>query len=584
MSGALRRWLLAPQPPRQKPEEMAYGPADRPPLGVMLGMGLQHAALAMVFALYAAIAGAAMGYDPAQITAYVSATIFVMGCATLIQALPWRFGAGLPLVTIPSAGRLTIQVALMAQYGLGAMMGATLVAGLLTLGFARLIPRLRPVFPPEVIGVALVMMGLSLITGGVSRSLGMLAPGQMPALPELAAASATLAAMVALAIWGSPAWRRVAMLGGILAGTAVAAAAGAQTGIAPPQTAPLALPLLGLALPWPEFHLVPILVVCISQLVTMMDQMGGTLSMDRLTDAGWRRADLRLARRSLAGLGLSTLISGATGTPAGATSTAHIGLVHASGVAAWRVGAAAGLVLMLASLVPPLAALLVMVPSAVVGGILVYAAAYMISTGIEMIMSRLMTSRRSFTVGLAIVMGAAVMLMPELGRGMPNWLQGIARSGLIVGALTAILLNALFRIGLRRVEEAVLDPVREGAAAAELIERCGREWALRPDTVARAGHATGEALEALREAGIAGPVRLAASFDEFNLTVALHHAGPPLQLEAAAAPEADLLRQDDAALDAAMRRVSAALIRRLADRVRSARQGAGASVTLNFMH
>ncbi|MFB9971636.1 hypothetical protein ACFFMP_17220, partial [Pseudoroseomonas cervicalis] len=157
--------------------------------------------------------------------------------------------------------------------------------------------------------------------------------------------------------------------------------------------------------------------------------------------------------------------------------------------------------------------------------------------------------------------------------------------GLIVGALTAILLNALFRIGLRRVREAVLDPAREGAAAAELIEHCGREWALRPDTVARAGHAAGEALEALREAGIAGPVRLAASFDEFNLTIALHHAGPPLQLEAAAAPEADLLRHDDeAALDAAMRRVSAALIRRLADQVRSARQGGGASVTLNFVH
>lgn len=575
--------LAPPLPPRRTPEDMAYGLVDRPPAGVLLGMGLQHAALAMVFALYAAIAAAAMGYAPAQITAYVSATIFVMGCATLLQALPWRFGTGMPLVTIPGAGRLSIQVALAAQYGLGAVMGATLVAGLLTLAFARLVPRLRPVFPPEVIGVVLVMMGLSLVAGGVSRSVGMAGPSHAPALPEMAAASATLAAMVALAIWGSPAWRRVAMLGGILAGTAIAWASGAGGGASPPQTALVALPLLGLALPRPEFLPVPILVMAISQFIMVMDQMGGTLSMDRLTDAGWRRADLRLARRSISGLGLATLLFGATGTVSGGTSTAHIGLVHASGVAAWRVGVAAGLALMLASLFPPLAALLVMIPTPVVGGILVYAAAYMISTGIEMIMSRLMTSRRSFTVGLAIVMGTAVMLLPELGRGVPDWLQGIARSGLIVGALTAILLNALFRIGLRRVRQALLDPAREGAAAAELLEQCGREWGLRADTVARAGHATGEALEALREAGIAGPIRLSASFDEFSLTVGLQHEGLPLRLEVAA-PEADLLLREEAELDEAMRRVSAALIRRLADTVRSARQGGGAGLTLTFLH
>ncbi|MGF7178053.1 uracil-xanthine permease family protein [Azospirillum doebereinerae] len=587
MTGWLDRVFPRPLPSaRQRPEEMVYAIEDRPPLPVVVGMGVQHALLALIFALYAAIAAQGIGLDERQIVAYVNATVLVMGCGTLLQALSSRFGAGLLLVTIPGAGRLPIQIALTLHYGLAATMGATIVSGLLAVAMARVIPRLRSVFPPEVIGVVLVMMGITLITGGVSRSVGFTQGTYELSVPAMLAAGATVACMVGTAIWGSPALRRVAMVAGAVVGTAVTALTGNMPAGNPLDMPWMAVPVLGLDLPLPEFHPVPILVLALAQFITIMDQFGSTLSMDRMTDARWRRADMAMVARSVTGLGLIHVLFGLTGTLPGGSASANIGLAHATGVAARRVGVAAGLTLMLAAFFPPLAGLLVMTPAPVVGGILLYTAAYMITAGMDLVMSRMMNPRRNFTVGLAVVIGTSVMLVPQLTREAPDWLQVIVQSGLTMGALAAVALNALFRIGVRKTVRHTLDPAREAQEAAEAMEYSGKLWGVRPDTVLRAGHAVGEALEALRESGVEGPVELSVSFDEFNLVGTLSYQGVALRFGTAETPDmaAMLDAGDDDDIDAAMRRLSSLLIVKLADRVRSAQKGAVAELRLSFAH
>lgn len=570
---------------RQRPEEMVYGIDDKPPLPVVVGMGVQHALLALIFALYAAIAGQSMGLDTAQTAAYVSATVLIMGCGTLLQALPTRFGAGMLLVTIPGAGRLSVQVAVTLNYGLAAMMGATIVAALMTVALARVIPRLRPIFPPEVIGVVLVMMGITLVTGGVSRSVGLSsgATGLSPA--AIVAAVSTIACMVGIAIWGSAALRRVAMLAGALVGTAVTALTGNLPALELLAMPFVSVPVLGLGLPVPEFQIVPILIVAVTQFITMMDQFGSALTMDRMTDARWRRADMPMVGRAITGMGLTHVLFGLTGTLPGGSGSANIGLAHATGIAARRVGVAAGLTLMLAAFFPQLAALLVMTPAPVVGGILLYTAAYMITAGMDLIMSRMMNARRSLTVGLAIVMGCAVMLVPELGQAAPDWLKVIVQSGLTVGAITAVALNAVFRIGVRQTQRHALEPPREVQQAQDAMQHDGKLWGVRQDTILRAGHAVGEALEALREAGVEGPIVLTASFDEFHLVTTLAYTGAALRFGPVTTPDMQaMLDGDDDDMDAAMLQLSALLIVKLADRVRAVARGSGAELQLTFNH
>ncbi|MFC3606693.1 uracil-xanthine permease family protein [Stutzerimonas tarimensis] len=586
MKSALDRLFPLPSSRvRQRPDEIVYNIEDRPPLPVVLGMGLQHALLALIFALYAVIAGQAIGLNASQTAAFVSATVLVMGLATLLQAIPSRFGAGMLLVTIPGAGRLPIYIAITLHYGVAATMGATLVSGVMAIAMARVMPRLRPFFPPEVIGVVLLMMGVSLVTGGVSRSVGFHEEAADFSLPAALAAGVTLACMVGVAVWGSAALRRLALVVGGLAGTLVTWLTGnLPAGHALDMTW-VALPVLGLDLPTPEFHLVPIVVIALAQFITIMDQFGSTMTMDRMTDAHWRRADMPGVARAITGMGLSHLLFGLLGTLPGGSASANIGLAHASGIAARRVGVAAGLMLITAAFFPPLAGLLALTPAPVIGGILLYTAAYMITTGIDLITSRMMDARRSFTVGLAVVIGTAVMLVPQLGQQAPDWIQVIVQSGLTMGSLAAVALNATFRIGTRKTVVHALAPACEAQQAVEALEHDGKLWGVRRDTVLRAGHAIGEALEALRASGVRGPVQLTLSFDEFNLVGVLTYQGVALQIGATAAPDVSrLLDTEEETLDAAMRQLSAHLIGRLADQVQSGQKGGQAELRLSFTH
>ncbi len=583
------RLLPPPAPARTtRPEELLYAEHERPPLGLTFSMGVQHAFLTLMFILYAVVAAQGIGLGPAETSGFVSATIFMLGVTTLLQAVPSRLGAGMILVALPAPARLPIFIGVVTAYGLGAAMGATIVAAVAGLLFARALPRLRAFFPPEVLGVVVVMLGLSLVSAGLSRGVGLDAAGHVSGA-ALASAAATILCIIAASLWGPPGLRRLAVVVGALVGTLVAALAGALTQGGMETLAslpPLALPMAGRSLPAPEFLLVPIAVYLVTELIGVMDLFGSVLSMEKMNDARWRRADMARVSRAVTGNSLMHILQGAAGLLTSASSSANVGLAHATGVTAWRVGVAAGLVLMVAAFVPPIAGVIALTPAPVIGGILIYTASYLLVAGMGLATSRMMNTQRGFTVGLALVAGAGVMLLPALGQAAPDWARIIVTSGLTMGAITAVGLNAVLRIGVKRTAELRLDPADEAHQAAEFLEHQGKVWGARAEVVVRAGVALGEALEALRQSGTAGPVRISASFDEFNLRCRLIHAGPALPLGDGSLPDAEALMEEDeeAALDAAMLRVSGALISRLADRVRSARRGGTAELIFDFEH
>lgn len=578
---------LFPAPRRRKrvkPDELVYAIDDRPPLGVTCAMGAQHAFLALIFTVYSVIAGRSIGLDDAASTAFVSAGIFLLGASTVLQSVRSRVSPGMILVAIPAAGRLPIFVAVTIQYGLGATMGATIVNGLLAIILARLFPRLRPIFPPEVIGVVVLMLGLTLISSGVTRSTGF-SQGSGVSGAALAAALACIASIIAVSVWTPVQVRRLAMVIGVLAGTVVTVLTG---GLKPGMgqsllgLAPVAIPVLGLPIPAPELRLVPIALFFVLQVLTTMDQFGCVLSMDKMEDARWRRVDMDLVARAITANGLVQILYGAIGVLPNSVSSANIGLANATGVTSRRVGTAAGLILMAAAFLPPLAGVIAMIPEPVVGGILVYTASYMIVAGMTLIMSRMMNTQRSFTVGLAVVCGVAVMQLPELGRAAPEWSRLIVNSGLTVASIVAVGLNFVLRIGTTQFAVTLLDRAEEGREAVEFLERSGKAWGALQDVVVRAGVAVSETLDALRQAGITGPVKLSASFDEFRLRCSLLHAGRALIVETGPPNLAALLDEDADAHDVTMRQISGALIRRFADHVRSVQRRDEAELILTF--
>ncbi|NIZ07986.1 solute carrier family 23 protein [Pseudooceanicola sp. HF7] len=576
--------------PKARPDDVLYGTEDRPPAGVTMIAVVQQAMLMLMLLVYAVITGERMGLDPAGVVRFTSTCIFGFGLSTLLQGLRSRLTPGMLMVAIPSPVAFGTYIGIISAWGPSAAVGAVISANVIILLITPQLPRLRGYFPPEVAGVAVFMIGVMIIPEGIQRSLSPDAAGIISA-PSMIASVVTLAAIVLCSIWGGVRLRVMSLIVGCGIGTVIALLLGAFDFSSLdniPELGFFATPLPSPAAAWPTFVPAAILAYTVIELVHLMDQVASALTMDKLSDKNWVRADMSITARSSMANAIGNVVCGALGTLTGATSTANIGLAHASGVMSRFVGIGTGLLMMLLSFVPVVALVIVLTPGPVVGGVLIYTAAFMIIAGMELVLSRMMNSKRSFTVGFSIVIGFTVVTLPALVQNLPEWSRTIAASGLTVAVLTAIVLNALFRIGTSRTVTLQFEEGTPRAVqAAEHLEHWGAEWGARREVVMRGGMAVGEALELLNDGGfIKGAVALTTRFDEINLRCTITYEGEKPRLEQTAAPDLEALlnAEDDAALDAGLSEMSTNLIRRLADRVSVSSKGGKASLLLEFNH
>jgi xanthine permease XanP len=100
--------------------------------------------------------------------------------------------------------------------GLPLVFGMTIFAGALESALAPLLHRLRAIFPPEISGVIILMLGISAGMGGLRWLVGATAAPVAPA--EWWVAGITLATMVALNVWGTGVTRMLCALIGLAVG------------------------------------------------------------------------------------------------------------------------------------------------------------------------------------------------------------------------------------------------------------------------------------------------------------------------------------------------------------------------------
>ncbi|GCB95549.1 xanthine/uracil permease [Streptomyces noursei] len=178
--------------PLRRPRPVPADAAPHPGLGRTLGLGVQHALVMYAGAIAVPLMfGAGAGLDEAAVSTLVNADIFVAGIVTVVQSLgAGRFlGVRLPLVTGGSFVCVTPMIMIARQYGMPAVYGSMIAAGLFGMLVAFPFARALRTFPPLVSGVVITVVGLALIGA---------APG-MIAGPDPAAADYAPPAHLALA-------------------------------------------------------------------------------------------------------------------------------------------------------------------------------------------------------------------------------------------------------------------------------------------------------------------------------------------------------------------------------------------------
>lgn len=564
----------------KRPRNLVFARDEHPPKPSIAFLALQHAALSVLFLVYAAMVGKGAGFTPPQQNALLVGTLISCGLGAILQAGSPRLASG--LLVIPLASPLFVIFGIQAgtEMGPGGIATLAVAGGLMQMILGRVLQRLRAFFPPEVCGVVVLMLGVSILPHAFHRMLGLeggAAALQMDA-DAIMISLATMASIIAASVWLTGSKRFFALLIGCATGYLLAAALGelGEFGTivagAPVMSLPSpVLPSLDLGLPL-------VAAFCVMAVVSAVDGMGVLISTDRLDDAAWSRPDMAMLSRGISATGACSVASGLLGGTFVALSSTNIGLAFATGVTSRVVGIAAGVLLIAISFFPKLLALVTAMPDPVVGGILGYAASYFIVAGADLALSRMMSPRRMIVIGVPIAAGIAIQATPAIGHGLTGISALMLHSPLILSSLMAIGLNAVMRIGIAQTERIT---VSESAArhdeVLETLERWGELWGLKQGTVMQANAAVNQLLEAvsdLRE----GEVTLEARHDELNFDLRVVYAGRPMVFPDKAPTAEELLNDDDG-----VSRMAGWLVRHLAHQARPFTREGKQGVLLRFV-
>ncbi len=472
---------------------LAVHPVDEVlPTPRLATLGLQH-----VLVMYAGaiavplIVGRALQLTSEQVALLISADLFVCGIVTLIQSFgmtQW-FGIKLPVmmgVTFAAVGPMVAMAnANPGMDGARAIFGAIIGAGILAMLIAPIMGRLLRFFPPVVTGTIIAIIGISLMRVGVGWALGgpaflaqrtdvpklvgmvdgakaaaagasaagaaaVVRLGPIPmidnpnygALDNLAIAGFVLLVILLLVRFGRGFVANIAVLLGIVIGCVVAVFLGKMNfdKVASAHWFDVVLPF---SFGTPTFDPVLILTMTLVMIVVMIESVGMFLALSEMTDKPVNQTQMSAGLRTD---GLGTLIGGIFNTFPYTSFSQNVGLVGVTGVRSRFVCVAAGIIMIGLGLLPKMAALVESVPTFVLGGAGLVMFGMVAATGIRILTNVDFRTNRFnlYIVAISIGAGLVPLVAPRWMQQMPHALHPLLESGILLTAVTAVLLNFFF--------------------------------------------------------------------------------------------------------------------------------------------
>lgn len=568
----------------RKRSGVIYGVDERPSAAVIALSAFQHVGVMFAYLIFPVLVVREAGGTSGSAANVVSMSLIVLAVATLLQAahkLP--VGSGYLCQPVPSAVYLVPSMLAIRHGGLPLVLGMTIVAGALQAVFSQVIRSLRPLFPPEIAGLVVALIGMATGVVGIRITMGIGTENAAVAgSKEVIVALSTLGTAVALNVWATGSLRLACVLIGIAVGYVVNGALGGfsasdlDTLYATPWFAVPRLQHAGLA-----FDAELLIPFAVAALAASLKVMGNVTTCQKLNDADWVRPDMRSIARGVLADGMGTMLAGGMGTVGVNSASGAVGLSMATGVLSRYVAYGISALLLVLAFFPILGIVFFLMPKAVAGPALLFVAAFVLINGLEIMTSRLLDARKTFVIGFAFMGALAIDLLPHAFDNAPGWIKPLLVSSLVFGPVAALILNALFRLGIRKVQKLAVDAAHPDVLAIEqFMETQGAAWGARRDIIDRATFNLLQSIETIVEGcEPQGRLEVEATFDEFSLDIRVSYTGPPLDLPERRPTNEEIMESEDG-----HRRLAGFMLRRFADRVAATHRGNRSIVLFHFDH
>lgn len=419
---------------------LRYGLEDKPgPVPAAL-FGLQHV-LVMFTAMIAAplVIGQLLNLSPELRTTMVTGVMLGCGIGTIVSAIGiFWVGARLPLLLGAYAVYIGPVVAMAKTTSLAAATTAMVIGGLVLFVLSPLLGKLRPLFPPVVVGTLLVITSETLIRIAVNIAAGVNTPyagkpitiflvlGSIVLI--LAINRLTRGFMRALSVF-------LALVCLYLISIPLGLANFHLIEVAPWFRLPAIAPYGGFA--WPDTA--GLITVIVYHLIAAIYTMSITLALCSMLQI---EGTERRVRGAVAADGLGSAVAALFGGVPLISYDQNVGAISLTGVGSRFVVAVAGVILVLMALLPKIGALIAIVPPFVLGGTLIFMFGMIGAVGVGILADSLRSQRDLLLFAASLGLSTAVNFAPPtLFEVVPQSVRILAADGIVIGTAVAVVLN-----------------------------------------------------------------------------------------------------------------------------------------------
>ena len=414
----------------------------RVPVLKAIPFGLQHV-LAMFVANITPIIILAnvVGIGTETSSALIQNCMIIAGIGTLVQLYPiWRIGSRLPIVMGISFTFLSLAIAIATTQGMGTLMGAVIVGGLVE-GCLGLFPNQWTKLIPHVVAATVVTaIGFSLLPIGANSFAGGQGAADFGSANNWIIGSVTLLACLVTQVFARGFLRSLSVLVGLAVGYVLSVCMGVVDFSALNQVDVVALPSF---MPFtPEFHLDAILAIVCVYLASATETIGDTSAI--CSGALGRNVQNREMGSSVACDGFVSTVAGLFGCTPITSFSQNVGLATMSKVINRSTIAVGAAIMIIGGLFPAVGTILTTIPQPVLGGCTIMMFGSILFAGFGMLAKSGFSQRNMIIVSLSLSVGLGFTQTTGLFAIFPKIVQTVfAENCVAVVFLLAVLLNLI---------------------------------------------------------------------------------------------------------------------------------------------
>lgn len=414
----------------------------RVPVLEAVPFGLQHVLAMFVSNITPIIILAnVVGLDHELSAALIQNCMVIAGIGTLVQLYPvWRIGSHLPIVMGISFTFLSLAMAIATTQGMGTLMGAVIIGGLVE-GCLGLFPNQWTKLIPHVVAATVVTaIGFSLLPIGANSFAGGQGAADFGSANNWIIGTVTLLTCLLTQVFARGFLRSLSVLVGLAVGYVLSVCMGVVDFGVLKGVDIVALPRL---MPFkPEFHLDAILAIVCVFLVSATETIGDTSAL--CSGALGRNVHKKEMGASVACDGFVSTLAGLFGCTPITSFSQNVGLAAMSKVVNRFVIATGACIMILGGLFPVVGTLLTTIPQPVLGGCTIMMFGSILFAGFGMMAKSGFSQRNMIIVSLSLSVGLGFTQATGLFAIFPKIVQTVfAENCVAVVFLLAVLLNLI---------------------------------------------------------------------------------------------------------------------------------------------